>query len=158
MAVFVGFVDDSGIFAFDDEAAFRAHLARRFKGHEVVITVKKRPHQQGSQSLRYYRGVVVPDIAEASGTLDPDEFENIHQGLAWRFLRLPDGPMGDPRRRSTGKDEMSQEDITAYITKCIEWAESSIPGCVVRRPRMWTLSACTTRRGRESWPLSTRCC
>ena len=131
---FLGFVDDAGHFAFDDEAGFRAHLARRFKGHEVVVTVKKRPHKQGSQSMRYYRGVVVPDIAEASGILDPDEFESVHQGLAFKFLRLPDGPLGDPRRRSTGRDDLTQEEMTDFISKCIEWAESSIPGCVIRRP------------------------
>ena len=132
--VFSGFVDDAGNFAYDDEAGFRAHLARRFKGHEVIVTVKRRPHRQGSQSMRYYRGVVVPDIAEASGILDPDEFENVHNGLAWKFLRLPDGPMGEPRRRSTGKDDMSQEEITVYLDQVILWAESSIPGCVIRRP------------------------
>lgn len=136
----IGFVDDTGAFAYDDERGFRAHLARRFKGREVVISVKKKPNRQGSASMRYYRGVVVPDVAQASGVLDPDEFPTVHEGLAWKFLRLPDGPMGEPRRRSTGKDDLTQEEITAYIDAVIAWAESSIPDCVIRRPEDVDLS------------------
>lgn len=133
-AGFLGFVDDVGHFALDDWRGFLAYAARRFRGREIVVTVKRRPRPQGDQVMRYYRGVVVPDIADASGVLDPEEFENVHNGLAWKFLRLPDGPMGEPRRRSTSKSDLSAEEMSRYVDDCILWAETSIPGCHVRRP------------------------
>lgn len=134
MQTFRGFVDDAGHFALDDRQAFRDYV-QRFKGHEVVVTVKRKPRRQGSQAMRYYRGVVVPDIAEACGYSDPDDWASVHESLAWKFLRLDDHPqLGYPRRRSTAKDDLSAEEMTRYISQCIEWAESSIPGCRVRRP------------------------
>jgi hypothetical protein len=130
---FLGFVDDAGHFALDDKAGFRAAIAK-FKGQEVAVTVKRRPRMQGPQQLRYYRGVVIPDIATACGYPDPDEYQQVHEGLAWKFLRLADGPFGEPRRRSTSKGDMSLEELTAYIDRVITWAETSVPGCTVRRP------------------------
>ena len=134
MAVgWLGFVDDAGTFSLDQRGKFREWI-RKFKGQEVVVTVKRRPRPQGTQSLRYYRGVVVPDIARACGYSDPDEYEQVHEGLAWKFLRIADGKFGQPRRRSTAKDDMSQEEITVYIDQVITYAETTIPGCRVRRP------------------------
>ena len=116
--------------------AYRQHIAQAFgDGEEVAITLKHNPKRQGSQSMRYYRGVVIPDIADASGILDPDEYEAVHDALAWKFLKRADHPLfGTPRRQSTSKDAMSQEEMSAYIDKCITWAETSLPGCRVRRP------------------------
>ena len=51
-----------------------------------------------------------------------------------KFLRLPDGPFGEPRRQSTAKDAMSQEQMTALIDQIITYAETSIPDCRIRRP------------------------
>jgi hypothetical protein len=131
--VWTGFVDDAGIFTLDRRRDFAAWV-KQFAGREVVLTLKKRPTRQGTQLQRYYRGVVVPDIAEACGYSDPDEYEDVHQGLAWKFLRLPDGPFGEPRRRSTAKSDMSSEEMSAYVNDVIQYAETSIPGCRVRRP------------------------
>lgn len=131
---FPGFVDDAGNFALDDRGAFVTYL-QKFKGQEVVLSLKKKPRRQGTQSMRYYRGVVVPDIAKWSGLVgDEDDCRDTHEGLAWKFLRIADGPFGNPRRRSTANNDMSQEEITAYIDQVILWAETSIPGCRVRRP------------------------
>lgn len=107
---------------------------QKYEGRDVVVTVKPVPTRQGIKSMRYYRGVVVPDIATATGVIDPDDFEDVHEGLAWKFLRIADGPMGEPRRRSTAKDDLTQDEMTAFIEQCITWAESSIPDCQVRRP------------------------
>jgi len=90
---------------------------------------------QGFQSMRYYRGVVVPDIAQACGYTDPEDYPEVHEALAWKFLQISNHPQfGYPRRRSTSKQDMSQEEMTAYIDQCITYAETSIPGCRVRRP------------------------
>jgi hypothetical protein len=132
----LGFVDDAGRFAFDNVEAWGKAKAA-FKGEEVLVTIKKKPRFQGTQSMRYYRGVVIPDIAEACG-YDPDdegECEQVHESMAWKFLRISDHPeLGYPRRRSTAKDDMSQDEITAYIDKVIEYAEREIVDCRVRRP------------------------
>jgi|SRR5215831_599879 len=133
MTSWIVFVDDAGNYAFDEARAFRAYL-QKFKGQELIFTIKRRSYRQGSQSMRYYRGVVIPDVALASGYVDPDDYESVHEGMAWKFLRLPDGNFGEPRRRSTGKDDLSQEEMSHYIDQVITYAETSIPGCWIRRP------------------------
>lgn len=117
----------------EDERAMRAYVAK-FAADEVLVTIRRRPRTQGTQQLRYYRGVVIPDLAEACGYTDPDEYESVHDAMAWKFLRLPDGPFGEPRRRSTSKADLSLEDMTQYIDKVITFAETTIPGCRIRRP------------------------
>ena len=130
---FEGFVDDAGKFALADLGAFRAQL-QRFKGQDVVLALKRKPKRQGSQAQRYYRGVVIPDIARACGYADPDDWPSVHDGLAWKFLRIADGQFGEPRRRSTAKDDMTGEEFSDYVTNVITFAETSIPGCRIRRP------------------------
>lgn len=132
-ASFLAFVDDAAKLGIDDRAGFRAHL-ERLKGQEVVVSVKKMPKRQGSQSMRYYRGVVIPDIAEACGYVDPEDFASVHEAMAWKFLRLSDGQFGEPRRRSTGKDDLTQDEMTTFIDQVITYAETEIPGCTIRRP------------------------
>lgn len=114
--------------------AYKRFVAGLEDGTEWQVTIRPKQKRQGSQSLRYLRGVVIPDIAEACGYSDPDDYQDVYDGLMWKFYRLPDGPFGQPRRRSCAKDQMSQEEITEVISKFIEYAESSIPGCRVRRP------------------------
>jgi hypothetical protein len=135
MASFLAFVDDMAHLAVDRRQAFRAHI-EKLKGCEVVLTVKKKPHEQGTQQLKYLRGVVIPDIAAACGysAEDPDDCQEVYDGLMWRLFRLPDGPMGQPRRESCAKDQMSRERLTQVIDTIILWAETHITGCQVRRP------------------------
>lgn len=135
MTAFLGFVDQAGKFQLDDRPAFVKHL-QKFKGQEIVLDVKRRPRRQGSQSMRYLRGVVVPDIANACGYSDPDDYQSVFEAMAWKFLRLADGPFGEPRRQSTAKDAMSQEEMTRFIDNVITFAEAEIPGCQIRRPEM----------------------
>ena len=128
-----GWVDDAGELSLDNRKAFREQW-QRFKGCAVTLTLSRTPKRQGTQSLRYLRGVVIPDIAEACGYADPDDYQSVYDGLMWKFYRLPDGPFGEPRRQSCAKGQMSQEEITAVIDTLITYAETSIPGCRVRRP------------------------
>jgi hypothetical protein len=132
-ASFVAVVSEDGAkLHFDTPAAFREYV-KKFAADEVVVTVKKRPRRQGNQAMRYYRGVVIPDIARACGHIDPDEFYEVHDALAWKFLRIEDSAFGTPRRRSTGKDDLAQDEMSKYIDDVITWAETSIPDCRVRR-------------------------
>jgi hypothetical protein len=131
---FVAVVSEAGDYLhFDDAPAFYRYL-KKFAATEVIVTVKRRPRRQGTQAMRYYRGVVVPDIAHACGVTDPDDYEGVHDALAWKFLKLPDSAFGTPRRRSTAKDELAQDELSKYIDEVITYAETSIPGCRVRRP------------------------
>jgi hypothetical protein len=133
MSSFIAFIDDALNIGIDDKAAFRA-AKEKLKGQEVVVTVNRRPRLQGSQSLRYLRGVVIPDIATACGYDDPDDYQSVYEGLMFKFFRLPDGPFGEPRREHCDKTSMPQERMTQVIDTLIQWAEANIPGCTVRRP------------------------
>ncbi len=135
MSAFLAFIDDDGQIGMDDKAGFKAHVDR-LKGQEVVVTVKRRPKFQGSKQLRYLRGVVIPDVAEACGynPEDPDECEEVYDGIMWRLFRLPDGKFGQPRRESCARSEMSLERLSQVIDTIIRWAETTIVGCTVRRP------------------------
>lgn len=104
-------------------------------GEEVQARLTEPFRAQGTQSMRYYYGVVVPAIALACGYDDPDDYADVHESLAWKFLRISDHPqLGYPRRRSLQKSDMSQQEMTAYIDQVITYAEASIPGCTVPRP------------------------
>lgn len=104
-------------------------------GEEVQARLTEPFRAQGTQSQRYYYGVVVPAVAIACGYDDPEDYPQVHESLAWKFLRIADHPqLGYPRRRSLKKSDMSQPEITAYIDQVITYAESSIPGCRVPRP------------------------
>lgn len=139
--VFLAFVDDAANFSPDAgvqkfRAAFK-HACQSFKGEEVALVLKKRPKYQGTQSMRYYRGVVLVDIAKACGYDEDDDeaVDQMHEHYAWKFLRIDDHPtLGYPRRRSTAKDDMSQGEMTEYIDRVIRDAETTIPDCVIRRP------------------------
>lgn len=131
----LAFCDDSGFFALDKRKEFEVWI-KKFAGQELLVTVKKRPHPQGTQQLKYLRGVVIPDIAAACGysAEDPDDCQEVYDGLMWRLFRLPDGPMGQPRRESCSKGEMSRERLTQVIDTIILWAETHVVGCTIRRP------------------------
>jgi hypothetical protein len=133
---FLGFVDDAGHFALDERDRFMDYL-HKFKGQEVVLTVKRRPRRGSLQQLRYFRGVVIPDIAKATGVSDPADYEDVYEGVMHKFAGLPPGPFGAPRRRSlslSSEHGMSLEERKQLIDDVIMWAETEIPDCRIRRP------------------------
>ncbi len=131
--MFLGFVDDSGYFAFDRSPQWKL-FCEKHKGHEVLLTAKRKPARQGTQQLRYLRGVVIPDIARACGYSDPEDWQDVYNGLMWRLFPLANGPFGEPRRESCAKGKMSMDRLKVVIDTLITYAETSIPGCRVRRP------------------------
>lgn len=133
MTAFLAFIDDAAHLGIDDPTGWRA-CKDKLKGHEVIVELKKRPRRQGNQSMKYLRGVVIPDIAKACGVSDPDDYADVFEALMLKFRPLPDGLFGLKRRQSTAKDAMSQEEITALIDELIIYGETTIPGCAVRRP------------------------
>ncbi len=130
---FVAVVSEDGAkFHFDHPEQFREYV-KKFAATEVVVSVKRRPRQQGPQQLRYLRGVVIPDIAQACGYTDPDDYQDVYEGLMFKFFRLPDGQFGEPRRLSLGKDKATMEEVSDVIDTLITYAETTIPGCRIRR-------------------------
>lgn len=117
-----------------DEMAYRRFTSALEDGTEWQVTIKRKPSRQGTQTLRYLRGVVIPDIAEACGYSDPDDYESVYEGLMWKLFRLPDGKFGEPRRQSFAKDVCPQELATDMVSRIIEHAETTIVGCRIRRP------------------------
>lgn len=110
---------------------------RTFKlldGKTLDVWLRPRQKPQGTQSMRYYYGVVIPAIAQACGYDDPDDWPAVHESLAWKFLRLKDHKLGYPQRQSLRKTEMSQEAMTAYLSQVIDYAEHNIPDCSIPRP------------------------
>ncbi len=103
-------------------------------GKKLDIWLRPRQKPQGTQSMRYYYGVVIPAIAQACGYDDPDDWPAVHESLAWKFLRKPDHKLGYPQRHSLRKTDMSQESITAYISQVMDYAEHNIPDCQIPRP------------------------
>jgi hypothetical protein len=103
-------------------------------GTEWEVTIKRKSKRQGSQTLRYLRGVVIPDIAEACGYSDPEDYNDVYEGLMWKLFRLADGKFGEPRRMSFAKAVCPQELATDMVSKIIEHAETTIVGCRIRRP------------------------
>src|SRR5690606_3701610 len=119
--------------AIQNEAEYRRFAKSCPAGTEWEYTIKPKSRRQGSQTLRYLRGVVIPDIAEACGYSDPGDYNDVYEGLMWRLFRLPDGPFGQPRRQSFAKAVCSQEMATDMVSKIIDHAETSIVGCKIRR-------------------------
>jgi hypothetical protein len=108
--------------------------ARLGEGEEREMVIRKPRQRQGSQQLRYLRGVVIPDVANACGYSDPDDYQDVYEGLMWKFCRLPDGKFGEPRRESASHASMSMERLSQVIDQIITYAEAEIVGCRVRRP------------------------
>ena len=127
-------VADGKSLRLQDRVQFERCGATCAAGTEWDMTIKPKAKRQGSQTLRYLRGVVIPDIAEACGYSDPDDYQSVYNGLMWKLFRLEDGAFGEPRRRSFSKDETNQDEATEMVSRSIEHAESEIVGCRVRRP------------------------
>jgi hypothetical protein len=131
----LGFVDDAGHFALDDRRGFLTWVAEKFRGQEVIVTVRQKPKRGTLPQLRYFRGVVIPDIARSQG-YTAASYQEVYEGVMFRFAPLPDGPFGAPRRKSLsmGDGGMTLEERTQLIDDVIVWAETELTDCRIRRP------------------------
>ena len=110
------YVDDHAVLAFERPERLSVQL-QRFIGQAVEVVVRKPKSQRSSQANRYYFGVVVKLLAEFCG-YEPDE---MHEALAFRFLRIEDDPItGSPRRQRTPKT--NTKEFADYVDQCIRFA------------------------------------
>lgn len=100
--------------------AFRNHLAQHFGEGEEVDIIVTHPQKNSTDTQRaFYRGVIVPIFADYMGETDE---EQVHNALAWKFLRIADHPItGTPRRRSTSRADMTTSEMSEYIEKCLAY-------------------------------------
>lgn len=85
-------------------------------GKRVGITVKVHRNTRSSQQNRYYFGVVVKMLADHCGY----EVDEMHEALAYRFLRIEDCPVtGAPRRKRTPDTNTSE--FAEYVDACVRF-------------------------------------
>lgn len=116
--IFRGTVDEQG--RLHMAASVRALMDRHLStlsGKPVEITVRQFRQKRSSQANRYYFGVVIPLLSEATGY----ERDEMHELLAMRFLRIEDDPVtGSPRRRRT--PDTDTKEFAEYVDRCIRFA------------------------------------
>ena len=107
------------------------------RGERVWASLEPIDSRQGHGAMRFYRGCVIPLIAEAMGE---EDYDLVHEFVAWKFLRLDDDPVtGEPRRLHTDKRSMSREDFADYLERVLVWGSTFFglefpdPGAVAYR-------------------------
>lgn len=114
--LFYGKMLPGGLLVMEQPKAYGLHQ-RSLAGKHVEIIFRKRRTKRSSQANRYYFGVVVKLLAEHCG-YDPQE---MHEALAFRFLRIEDCPItGAPRRKHT--PETDSAEFAEYVDHCIRLA------------------------------------
>jgi len=92
------------------------HLAS-LKGKPIDLIVKVHRNPRSTQANKYYWGVVVPVIAAYCGY----DKQEMHEALAFRFLRIEDDPItGSPRRQHT--PDTDTKAFSDYVDQCIQFA------------------------------------
>ncbi len=91
-------------------------LVESLAGCDVDITIAKHRAQMSDRSRRYYFSVIVPLIAEYCGY----EKDEMHEALAWKFLRIEDDDLtGTPRRKHL--PALDSPDGAEYLDRCIRF-------------------------------------
>jgi hypothetical protein len=98
----------------EQEKPMRTSYLRSLAGQEVEFTIRKAKKERSPRAHRYYFGVIVPMLAEHCGY----EKDEMHELLAFKFLRTEDDPItGSPRRKHL--PETDSKEFTDYIDSCI---------------------------------------
>ncbi len=97
-----------------DELAQR--VLKSFHGQDIDVTVMKHRAPMSDRSRRYYFSVIVPLIAEYCGY----EKDEMHEALAWKFLRIEDDDLtGAPRRKHL--PALDSPEGAEYLDRCIRF-------------------------------------
>ena len=128
MSIFRGFVDDSGKFALDYPAQFRAYVGR-FMGEEVEIEFRKRRTKRSDRQNRYWWGVVIPLIAEHCGY----SHDEMHEALKAKFLGTEDMSRGLLRIGSTAK--LDTQAFAELTDRVVLWAAGDL-GVIIPPPEV----------------------
>lgn len=122
-----GKVTHDGRLQFEDAIAAAAHLGK-LRGQQVDITITRHRFSRSLSQNRYYWGVVVTLLAAHCGY----ERDEMHEALAFKFLRIADCPVtGSPRRQHTPACDTAE--FSAYVEACIRLAAEL--GVVIPSPQ-----------------------
>lgn len=93
------------------------HLTR-LRGQAVDVVVRRHVAHRSTRANAYYFGVVLPVLAAHCGYDDKTE---LHEALAFKFLRLEDDPLtGSPRRQKTSA--LDARAFADYVDACVRLA------------------------------------
>ncbi len=91
-------------------------LLKALHGNDVDVTVTKHKDAMSGRAKRYYFGCIVPLIAEYCGY----EKDEMHEALAWKFLRIEDDDLtGTPRRKHL--PALDSPEGAEYLDRCIRF-------------------------------------
>lgn len=125
--IYHAFVDDAGHLAMDDRRAFR-QAVDALRGQEVEVTIQRRRYARSLKANAFYHAAVVQPLADHLGY----EHDEMHEALAFHFLRIEDEPItGTPRRKSTR--DLSTAEMADYVDRCIRFCAEH--GVVVDDPQ-----------------------
>jgi hypothetical protein len=124
---FTGEIDRDGKIQVDQRELFRTKRLE-WRGKRIVLEMR-REGSRSSQANRFYWGVVIAAFCDVTGY----ESDEMHELLAFKFLRLDDDPVTKMPRRKRTPDCHSAE-FAEYVDKCqrfgavelgIEWPEAA---------------------------------
>lgn len=107
--IFYGRASANGIVRLERTAQFQAHV-RRLAGKEVEVLVRPRRTTRSTPQNNYYWGVVVETLADELGYTK----DEMHEALAWKFLKLEAGDARLPTRRSTSS--LTTHEFEDYVS------------------------------------------
>lgn len=132
MSAFYGFVDDSGKFSLANRKAFTAHLAHKFKGADVVLTVKKKQVKRTLDQNAYWWAVPVPTIAEYCGCTTA----SMHYDLLGECFGYKMGRFGKPIMERPSSSLLSKSEFSFMIDWVLTWAPTTL-GVEIEPPQKW---------------------
>lgn len=114
--VFTGRVEADGRFHADHKAALTRYM-RTLGGTRAELVVRRARAQRTNAQNRYYFGVVCALLGEHCGY----DVQEMHEVLAFRFLRIEDCPITRaPRRRHT--PDTNTVEFSEYVEHCRRFA------------------------------------
>jgi hypothetical protein len=122
---FRGTVNAQGLFQPDD-ARYYGALAR-YRGKPLYVVLEGETKKRSNQENRYYRGCVLPILAEAYGAVTADEMHGVLQGIFWGEVT----ERGHWRIKST--TEYSTVEFEEKMAQIRTWGSVEL-GCYVPTP------------------------
>jgi hypothetical protein len=127
--VLPAFIDNEGrvIWRADSEARWKS-ITEFLRNQEVEISIGRRRRKRSSRQNRYYWGVIIPMLQEASGYGTPEE---MHDALRMYFLRERTDT-GLPSLRSTS--DLSTTETEEYYAQCRQLGAEMFDGLYIPLP------------------------
>ena len=129
---FYGYVDDAGKFALASRTAFAKYLAEKFRGQNVVLTVKKKPVKRSLDQNAYWWAVPVVEIANYCGCTPA----SMHYDLLGECFGYKMGRFGKPVPERPSSSLLSKVEFSFMIEWVLDWAPTTL-GVAIEPPQKW---------------------